>query len=192
MKKILPILGLVLYIVPVISLAGLGLYWLVEKNFLLYFIPFFLITSLAGYFIFKYASKRKMKVLSDFEPDVPEWSSSKDESAWDIVRHYQENIGKKEYDPEKPEDYLRISRNLLRDLSSHYNPERENPELEVSLPHLLHAISKTIDDVNHLVKRIPASHLITINSIRRTHKSYKTVMKYYDWVQYFYLFLRPK
>jgi len=191
-KKFLLVFSGLFYILPLLCLLSLGLLWLFENGKLFYFIPIFLLSSLIGYFIFKFSVKRSLQFLSVYEPQVPEWSNQKDESAWDIVRVYQERISKKEYNPENPDDYLKISRNLLKDLSSHYYPDRQDPELEVSIPHLLHALSRTIDDLNVQIKKIPASHLITINSIRKTHRSYKKIKKYYDFAQFFYLVLRPK
>ncbi len=164
----LRLLVLLLWALPILALAPLGLFWLWRAEALPWWLLAMVLCSAAGYGLQCWLLQRDRRLLSGAAtgPD-PRWPL-KAEEAWAAVERLAEET--------KPEDWplddggrlWTLGRNTLEVVARRYHPEVERPLLEWTVPHTLLIIERASRDLRAAIaEHIPFSQWLKMGDLAR-------------------------
>jgi predicted GTPase len=168
--RIILVVGL--YIVPVLALAGMGVYWLIEKH--LGFWVWWPLTACFGLaLILGWYWQRKLRLLGRPDIEVPLHWTDRDRDAWKLVEAQAKRA--ETVDSKKLTDfdfYVSTAQLMAQELARAYYPRAADPVGGVTLPELLAVVELASHDLGEMVDRyLPGSHLLTIDHWRRTRQA---------------------
>lgn len=173
--------ALLLWALPIAALLPLGIWWLWQSGAILYWLAAMVTFSAAGYGLQFWLRRRDRRLLTDVQtaPD-PHWPP-RSQAAWDAIEGMAERV--------KPEDWplsdgprlSNLGRDALEQVARIYHPEREQPLLELTLPHGLLIIERACRDLrNEIAGQIPFSHRLTLGDLLRAYRWKATAKRLLD------------
>ncbi|MEA2027917.1 MAG: GTPase [Campylobacterota bacterium] len=172
--KIFLILPIFLILSPFALAFGFGLWYLMERGWLLYwFMATLAILSIIKIF-FRLFRNKKVDIFKD-KPQVESSSTwgNQDEEVFKQMELYAKKIDKSliVLDKTLPNRLLDLGIATTQEVATHYYPDKTNPALEVTLPHLLKISELVIKDIRkEVIEKVPFSHSVTINHFLKVPK----------------------
>lgn len=172
----------VLTALPLLLLPVLGLLWLWQTNRQLYWLLALAGCALAGYGLHLLLARleRKQIMTRATQPD-PLWPPSAD-AAWAEVERLAEQASPQQWPLNDVEKLARLGRNTLEQVARRYHPHRDEPLLELTVPHTLLIIERAARELRReIVDHIPFSHRLTIGALLRVNRFRELTRTYEPW-----------
>jgi predicted GTPase len=166
------ILFISLLAAPILFLAGLGIYWLVEKR--LGFWAWWPLTACfaVAYFLGWYW-QRKLRLIGRPDIEIPLHWTDRDHQAWKLVETRAKQA--EGLDAKKFTDfnfYVATAQDMALELARAYHPHAADPVGALTIPELLAVVELASHDLSEMVDQyLPASHLLTIDHWRKTRQA---------------------
>lgn len=163
--------ALLLWLLPFVALLPLGLVWLRQEGLVLVWLGTIVLFSAVGFGLQVWLKHRQQIKLDAARTQAdPSWPPAADR-AWAMVEDFAERV---EPDDWPLEDGMRLgelARQTLEQVARHFNPEVEQPLLELRVPHALMVIERASRDLREsITEQIPFSHRLTIGSLARAYR----------------------
>lgn len=165
------LLGFLLFVLPFFVLLGLGMVWLWQQGYLLFWGLVMLVCTGLGYGLQQLLVRRDRKLLAEAvtEPN-PEWPLSADE-AWDRIQSLAQDCAPADWPLEKGDWILALGRRALETVARCYYPQVDRPLLELTVPHTLLVIERASRDLRHdVMENIPFSNRLKIGALFRMQR----------------------
>ncbi len=167
-----------LWLAPVAALPVLGLWWLWHSGHLLGWLSALLGGAALGLGLQTWLRRRDRRLLAAHEtaPD-PDWPP-RDQAAWQAIEALAATL--------RPEDWpldeslWRLGHQALERVAQTYHPQRDQPLLELTLPHGLLIIERACHELRiDLADNIPLSHRLTLGDLVRLNRWKRTAERLY-------------
>ena len=185
---------LVLVAVPMvlILLVG-GVLYLLEKPWLMRWIwvPF-LVGWLLAFAIYRFGKRRPTGAWRPEQAVALHWTDA-DNLAWEKVRRFADSAGTISSDQFLSFDlYMDSMRQLADEIACHYHPSARDAFHSLTVPEILAAIELATSDLRQFVEDyIPASHMLTVQWLRRAARMPSQWQRLRPWYDVLSLFWNP-
>jgi predicted GTPase len=177
----LRLLALLLWALPVAALLPLGAWWLWQNGAFVYWMGAMLAFSAAGFGLQAWLRRRDRRLLagSQTAPD-PLWPP-KSKAAWDAIEAMAEGVRPEDWPLADAPRLSLLGRDALEQVARIYHPEREEPLLELTLPHGLLIAERACRDLRtEVANQIPFSHRLTLGDLARAYRWKATAERMLD------------
>lgn len=175
----LRVAALVIASLPFILLPMLGVLWLWQDGHLLFWLAALLGAGSVGFLLHWLAQRLEQR--NEQPPDTqpnPHWPAQAD-SPWQAVDGIASNVNIDDYPLSDGAKLWELGKQTLRQVAQHYHPNREQPLLEMTLPHALLIIERASRELRILISEtVPLSHQITLGDITRAQQWKATYERY--------------
>lgn len=179
---VLRLAATVLTTLPLIFLPVLGTIWLWQSDMRLYWMVSLIGCGLLGYglhLLVKYR-ERKQKTTHETQPS-PMWPPSADD-CWAKVEKLAREVSPQQWPVNDVEKLALLGRNTLEIVARHYHPDRDEPLLELTVPHALLIIELAGRDLRKdIVEYVPFSHRLKIGTLLRANQWLEIIRPYETW-----------
>lgn len=172
--KFFLILPIVLMFTPFVFVFIFGLWYLYEKQWLIYWL--LMVVGILAFvkITFLIFGDKHYEIFKDKPQVSPSdtWDN-RDDEVFAQMQTFAKAIDKSSiaFNQTLPNRLLDMGIQITQKVASHYYPDSPNPALEVSLPHLLKISELVLKDMRkELIEKIPFSHRITINHFLKVPK----------------------
>ncbi|MDQ2078243.1 GTPase [Marinimicrobium sp. ABcell2] len=163
----LRIAALILTVSPLLVLPVLGLAWLWQNQWTLFWLAALLGFGLLGYFLHWLDTRRTLKSLAGATNASPDWPAGS-AGAWERVEALAQRIDPDDWALDDASRLLELGRLALDEVARHYHPGRERPLLELTVPHALLITERASRDLRLTIsEQVPFSHQLTLGSLAR-------------------------
>lgn len=160
------LIALLVGLLPLAALPLFGLRWLWQSDGLFWWLGALFLCATLGLGLLGWLQYRGRRLLAEHEtgPD-PDWTS-RDRAAWASVKALAGGL--KPQDWPLDEHLWRLGRETLEMVAKTYQPRRDRPLLELTLPHGLLIIERVCHDLRRdIADTIPLSHRLTLGDLVR-------------------------
>ncbi len=167
----LRVVVLLLSALPMLAVAVLGILWLWQNDYFLWWLGAMVACAAAAYGIQVLLIKRQRKLLADAatEPN-PDWPPTADE-VWSRVEALADELDPEDWPLDDVERLLGLGRRTLDTVAEAYHPGVDKPLLELTVPHMLLIIERASADLRRdIVDHVPFSHRLVIGDIFRMQR----------------------
>lgn len=186
----LHLMALLFWLMPLAALPLLGLWWLWQSGNSIWWLGALLLCAALGLGLQSWLRYRDHRVLAELKtrPD-PDWPR-RDQVAWEAIEALATGL--------KPEDWpldehlWLLGREALDRVAKTYHPRRDQPLLELTLPHGLLIIEKACHELRReIANNIPLSHRLTLGDLARLNRWKRTAELVYPLFRTGRLVLNP-
>lgn len=176
---ILRLLALISAALPLLALPVLGILWLWQEGNILYWLGALLLSGVLGFSLHSLAKLREKRLPEQAATTPnPHWPAEAD-SPWQQVDKFASAVNVENYPLSDGARLWQLGRDTITQVARHYHPGREQPLLEMTLPHALLIIERASRELRQLVlENIPLSHQLTLGDITRAKRWKDTVDRY--------------
>lgn len=167
----LPLISLLLFSLPMLAIAGLGLFWLWQNAYLLYWLLASILISSAAYALYYYAVQRQRRQLEAlFTLPDPDWSTRADQ-AWHAVEQLADTCRPEDWTLDSSDWIVELGKRTLDTVARSYFPDAERPLLELTVPHTLLTIGRACQELHQdISENIPFSDRLTLGDLLRAKR----------------------
>ena len=156
---------------PLLALPLLGILWLWQQGNFLYWFGALMVAGACAYSLHWLARQQERKAP---EPPVtranPHWPAKAD-AAWQQVTALANDLTLAEYPLSDGTRLWQLGRDTLAQVAHHYHPDRQQPLLELTLPHALLIIERASHELRQrITDNVPMSHQLTLGDITRAKR----------------------
>ena len=165
------VLALLIPLMPILALLGLGLLWLWQSGYLLYWLIAMVFCGALGYGAQQWLVRRERQLLTGVitEPN-PEWPPSAD-AVWQRIEAFSQTCSPEDWPLEEGDWVLALGQKTMDIVAHCYHPEEEQPLLELTIPHTLLIIERASRDLRKdVAEKIPFSNRLTIGDFFRLQR----------------------
>lgn len=175
----LRLLALITAALPLLALPVLGIIWLWQEGNMLFWLGALLLAGASGFALHTLARQREQNLPAQPATAAnPHWPAAAD-SPWQQVDALARRVTIDDYPLSDGARLWQLGRDTLAHVARCYHPEREQPLLEMTLPHALLIIERASRELRQLVtENIPLSHQITLGDVIRAKRWKDTVERY--------------
>mgnify|MGYP005839109071 CR=1 FL=1 len=177
----LRLLALVLTFLPLAAIPLAGVVWLWQTGYLGHWL---LLLALCGglalllHWVLVYTDKRR-PFDSRTRPDS-NWSDTA-EGAWQQVETLAETVQPTDYSLGDGSALWLLTRQTLERVAGHFYPDKEQPLLELTLPHTLLIIERASGELRKdIVHTLPFSHRLTLGNLLQARRLQETAVRYHQ------------
>lgn len=176
----LRLLALITAALPLLALPVLGIVWLWQEGNMLYWLGALLLAGASGLALHTLARQREQRLPAQpATSSNPHWPAAAD-SPWQQVDALASRVTIDDYPLSDGTRLWQLGRDTLAKVARCYHPEREQPLLEMTLPHALLIIERASRELRQLVtENIPLSHQLTLGDVTRA-KRWKDAVERYE------------
>jgi small GTP-binding protein len=167
----LRVAAVILVSLPFLVLPVLGLAWLWNEGLLLEWMLSMVALGTIAWLLHAFAQWREnhFNRQPETEPN-PAWPPSAD-GAWQRVSSLANGIDPAEWSITEGDKLWELGRRTLESVAGYYHPGREQPLLELTLPHALMIIERASRELREEISRhVPLSHQIKLGDIARAKR----------------------
>lgn len=167
----LRLLALAVTALPLLALPVLGGLWLWQAGEIWIWLLFLILAGAAGYGLHHLANRREASTLNaDITTANPLWPPSA-EDPWQDVMSFADELTVEQWPLSDGAGLFRLGRTTLERVARHYHPKREQPLLELTVPHTLLIIERASAELRHLIQdHVPLSHQLTLGDLSRARE----------------------
>lgn len=159
-------LVLLLLSVPYLLLFAVGSLWLLEQGMLWPWLAISGLCTLAGWGLARWLRPRRLLETATVRA-AKTWPASGQE-AWKQVDALARRVQDENPPLDRTEQLWQIFREVLETVAQHYHPKSSLAVLEIPVPHVLRIVELVARDLRDtFATRVPGSHILTINDLRR-------------------------
>jgi uncharacterized protein len=159
--------ALVLTLLPLLALPVLGMTWLWQNQWTLFWLAALLGCGLFGYGLHWLDTRRSLKSLAGATTASPDWPAGS-AGAWERVEALAQRIDPEDWALDDAARLMELGRLALDEVAHHYHPGRERPLLELTVPHALLITERASRDLRLTIsEQVPFSHQLTLGSLAR-------------------------
>jgi len=159
-------LVLVLLSIPYLVLFVAGSIWLYQYGMFLEWLAISGVCTLAGWAVMRRIRPRSLLAKATVRPSSG-WPTS-GQQAWEQVEDLARRVQDEDLRLDRPERLWELFREVLETVARHYHPRSSQAVLEVPVPHVLRIVELVSGDLRKsFAQRVPGSHILTINDLRR-------------------------
>lgn len=176
---LLRLLAWIIACLPLLALPLLGILWLWQQGEILYWIGALTLAGGCGFGLHALSRWREKRrpVQPGTQPN-PHWPQAA-ESPWQAVDKLADSLTLADYPLEEGARLWQLGCNTLEQVARHYHPGRQQPLLEMTLPHALLVIERASRELRQLVtENIPLSHQLTLGDVTRAKRWKDTFDRY--------------
>lgn len=177
----LRLLALALTFLPLAAIPLAGVVWLWQTGNLFRWLLLFVICGGVALLLHWWLSlhdKRRMLEARTL-PDS-NWSSTA-EGAWEKVETLAQSIDTADYSLSDGTPLWALGQNTLEQVAGHFYPEKEQPLLEMTLPHTLLIIERASRELRQeIIQTLPFSHRFSLGNLVQARRLQKTAMRYHN------------
>ncbi|TVP52381.1 MAG: GTP-binding protein HSR1 [Halomonadaceae bacterium] len=169
----LQLLALVITALPLIMLPLMGALWLWQSGLFWYWLGLLTVSGAGGYGLHRLLIWRAGKggVLGGNQRPTTQagshWPPAADQP-WEAVSAMADQVNPKDWPLADGARLWQLGRDTLEAVARHYHPQRENPLLEMTLPHALLIIERASHELRHrITDHVPFSHRLTLGTVSR-------------------------
>ena len=168
-----------LFLLPIFTLIGFGLYFLWLQNWLYYGIEVISANTALFSLLTTFRNRQKKPLVInpiDISPN-PNWSDDALD-AWSKLDTFAKNYPAKTDLFTNPDRIIKLTNDVLLLVAKQFNSKSKYPLLEFPLPYLLKLISLVCGDLQReVLDKIPGSHAVQVSDLLLTKKYYDTAIK---------------
>lgn len=170
----LRLLALAITLLPLIVLPILGGLWLWQAGDIWLWLLFLIVAGGLGYGLHHLANHReKVHLDADMTTANPLWPPTADDP-WQDVMAFADDLSVEDWPLSDGAGLFQLGRTTLERVAQHYHPKREQPLLELTVPHTLLIIERASAELRHLIQdHVPLSHQLTLGDLSRA-KAWKS------------------
>ncbi len=167
----LRLLVFLLLILPILVLLALGVAWLWQNDYLIYWLGASVACGLLGYSLQHWLIQHESQALQNTTTDPnPTWPPSAD-AVWQQVEALAESTQPEDWPLENGAWVMELAQRTMQTVAHNYFPNVEKPLLELTIPHTLLIIERASRDLRQdVAEKIPFSHRLTIGDLFRLHR----------------------
>ena len=167
---------------PLILLPLLGVLWLWQSSFRLHWLLALAACALAGYTLHLLLARlERNKMPAPATRSDPLWPPSA-EGCWAQVERLAEQVSPEQWPLNDVARLTLLGRNTLGQVARHYHPHRDQPLLELTVPHTLLIIEMASRDLRkEILEHIPFSHQLTAGALVRANRWREITKSYEPW-----------
>ena len=174
----LHLVALVCWLAPLLALPLYGFWFLWQNGDLVWWLIAMLLCAALGLGLQTWLRRRDRRLLAAHvtAPD-PDWPP-RDQAAWQAIEALAATL--------RPEDWpldeslWRLGHQALERVARTYHPQRDQPLLELTLPHGLLIIERACHELRiDLADNIPLSHRLTLGDLVRLNRWKRTAERLY-------------
>ncbi|MDT8364546.1 MAG: GTPase domain-containing protein [Nitrosomonas sp.] len=177
----LQLIVLMLFLLPFLAIFGLGIWWLWQGGYLLYWLIVVAVCSAAAYGSQFWAARRNRTALNELltEPDA-DWSPRTNE-IWQQVEQLADHCEPLDWPLDNIDWVTVLGKRTLDTVARCYFPQAERPILELTVPHTLLIIEQASRDLRQdVINNIPFSHRLTIGDCLQANRWKMRAEKLYN------------
>ena len=188
----LRLVSLLLWTLPILALAPLGLLWLWQQHAGLWWLLALALCSAGGYAL-QYGLRRRDRALlaqAEIGPD-PGWSPRAD-NAWAAVEQLADAVKPEDWPLADEGRWWALGQNTLHAVARHFHPKQERPLLELTVPHTLLIIERASRDLRaEITAHVPFSHRLTLGDLMRAYRWKTSAERWLNWYRAGRLVVNP-
>ncbi len=172
------LIGLLLWLVPVAALLPLGLWWLWQSGNFLWWLGAMLLCAALGLGLQTWLRRSNQRLLAAHETQPnPDWAP-RDQAAGKAIEDLAAGLTPDDWPLD--ERLWLLGRDALERVARTYHPEREQPLLELTLPHGLLIVERACHELRiDIGNNIPLSHRLTLGDLMRFNRWKRTAERLY-------------
>ncbi|MDO4575297.1 MAG: GTPase domain-containing protein [Planctomycetia bacterium] len=172
--------SLLLLVIDLFLAAGCGVYWMYEQGWLVWAMAVGLGCTMFAY-LFAWLWARKHLVVPKLEVESEEYWSNCEKQAFEKVEQCVAAIPYEEGDSLNANKYLEYVHTIAHEVASVYRPNREKPEYDVPLAHVMVIAERVVRDLRQkIAEEIPGTYLVTLNHLFYLQSWYGMYPKLYQ------------
>ena len=171
-----------------------GWWWLYEQGYFVWWAVAAGVLLFAGQWLVEWSQRGRPSAPSGIGPS-PDWAPAA-EPAWKKVEELSARVRLENWPLDDPERWWELLRRVLDTIAREYHARSDNPVLEVPVPHLMKVVELVARDLGEAsAEKIPGSHLLTVNDLRRltglAQSSNKAYNVYYNILRWARICINP-
>jgi len=172
---------LALFLLPSLAVFGLGIWWLWQGGYLLYWLAVVAVCGAMAYGLQFWTARRNRANLDELLT-VPnrDWSPRASE-VWQQVEQLADSCDPVDWPLDNLDWVMVLGKRTLDTVARCYFPQAERPILELTVPHTLLIIEQASRDLRQdVVNNIPFSHRLTIGDCLQANRWKTRAEKLYN------------
>lgn len=179
------------FTLPYLVLFVAGSFWLYQYGYLSIWLAVALLSTLAGWITWRWLRKKALPGMEVAAPP-PSTLAPAGQAAWSHVEAIARRAASDDFAIDQPDAWRDLAAEVLRNVARHYHPERERPELQTPISHVLRVVELAAADVRRVFSQyVPGGHLLTLGDVTRTWRMAGLAMKQYQHYYLIYRILQP-
>ncbi|WP_006747796.1 GTPase family protein [Thioalkalivibrio paradoxus] len=160
---------LVLFVLPFLALIPLGMFWLFQQGWLLYWLGIAALLGLAAHLLLRQlqpaepGSEAQTAAPATDSPPEPDWTP-RDRAAWRSVQEVAAGAG-----PESITDrerMLQLARETIERVAAHYHPDDPRPIWNFTVPEALLLSERIAARLRRVtLDSVPAAHMVRVGQV---------------------------
>lgn len=182
------LVAVLFWLPPVAALFLVGFWFLWQTGGYVWWVSSLLFFATLGFGLQAWARRRDREFLAGLRSEADSSWPPDAGPAWKEIEELARNIKSGEYAVDGINDLLGLGRIALEKVARAFHPNREEPLMELTLPHGLLIVERACHDLRtEIVENIPFSHCVTIGDVARLQRWGQVVQRGLGW----YRWLRP-
>ena len=177
----LRLLALILIFLPLVGMPLAGMVWLWQSGYMGHWLLLLLLCgSLAWLLQWGLVYHDKRRTLEARTLPDGQWSSTA-EGAWLQVEALAQSIDPADHSLSDGGGLWRLAQNTLEQVAGHFHPHKEQPLLELTLPHTLLIIERASRELRkEIVHTLPFSHRLSLGNLVQARRFQLTAARYHN------------
>jgi predicted GTPase len=167
---------------PLVVLPIMGALWLWDAGWLWWWLLVLLICGINGFLLHKMAISRDQQRLPEHvtQPN-PHWAP-RSEDCWSAIEKRAAAARIQDWPLNDAARLWQLAKEILEQVAHHYHPKREQPLLELTLPHALTIIERAARELRQdMLEHLPFSHRLTLGMLSRAKHWQELFEQYENW-----------
>jgi len=177
----LRLLALALTFLPLVVIPMAGVVWLWQTGNLFYWLLLLVLCGGVAFVLHWWLSRHdKQRMLETRTLPDGNWSATA-EGAWEKVEALAQSIDTADYSLSDGTPLWALGQNTLEQVAGHFFPEKEQPLLEMTLPHTLLIIERASRELRkEIIHTLPFSHRFSLGNLVQARRFQQTAMRYHN------------
>ncbi len=175
------LLALVLTFLPLAAVPLAGVVWLWQTGYLAHWLLLLAGCAALAFLMHKFLALGDRRRAPENVTGPNEQWSSRAEGAWLQVEALAGSIDPADYSLADGTALWQLARQTLERVAGHFHPEREEPLLELTLPHTLLIVERASRELRHQITHsVPFSHRLTLGTLVRARRWQELANRYHN------------
>lgn len=176
----LRLLALLLTFLPLAAMPLAGVVWLWQSGYLLYWLLLLVVCGALALGLQWWLARRDRHELMTTRTQPEENWSPTAGAAWAKIEALAQAVNPADYSLRDGTALWQLARDSLDQVARHFHPHKQQPLLELTVPHTLLIIERASRELREeIVHTLPFSHRLTLGNLLRARKFQQTAARYH-------------